>query len=237
MLIAPFNLPWGSSIYARIIAKNVVGDSQTSDVGNGAIILTQPDKPIALSDNAAVTSSNQIALTWNEGTDDGGSPVIDYTISYKEQDSIDGYEVKEGVTDTFTTVTGLTQGTTYQIKVQARNLHGLSEFSDEIEVLAAQVPDQPNTPTTTIAAEYVQISWNVPDDRGSALLGYTIYIRKSDGTFDIDVTDCNGATQEILDAASCLVPISTLRASSFQLDWGSSVYVKVAAYNVYGYSF
>jgi len=32
----PYSLPWGSSIYAKVIAINGNGDSLTSDVGNGA---------------------------------------------------------------------------------------------------------------------------------------------------------------------------------------------------------
>jgi hypothetical protein len=105
--------------------------------------------------------------------------------------------------------------------------------------LAAQIPDQPTNVQTTIAGDNVLISWDTPNARGSPLLGYLIYIRKSDGTtFDHDTTNCDGLTDaQILTDASCLVPISTLRASAFQLPWGSSVYVKIAALNEYGYSF
>jgi hypothetical protein len=57
---------------------------------------------------------------------------------------------------------------------------------------------------TTISGEYVKISWDTPDARGSPLLGYLIYIRKSDGTtFDIDNTDCDGSQPAILAAAEC----------------------------------
>jgi hypothetical protein len=45
---APFNLVWGSSVYAKVIAGNVVGSSQASSIGNGAVILTVPDSPINL---------------------------------------------------------------------------------------------------------------------------------------------------------------------------------------------
>jgi hypothetical protein len=141
LVIAPFNLPWGSSIYATITAANIVGDSLASEPGNGAIILTNPDAPLNLANDPAITTANQIAITWNEGTNDGGSPVVDYTISYKEQNSIDGYEEDTGVPSSPYTITGLTQGITYQVKIQGRNEYGLSDFSDEITVLVAQIPD------------------------------------------------------------------------------------------------
>ena len=46
-------------------------------------MLTIPDKPLALANDASVTLADQIGLTWNEGSDNGGSPVIDYTVSFK----------------------------------------------------------------------------------------------------------------------------------------------------------
>lgn len=44
---APFNLPWGSSIYVIISSTNVYGESIYSSVGNGAVILTIPDAPVS----------------------------------------------------------------------------------------------------------------------------------------------------------------------------------------------
>ena len=45
LIVEPFSLEWGSSIYAKIIATNVIGNSLISDAGNGAVILTSPDAP------------------------------------------------------------------------------------------------------------------------------------------------------------------------------------------------
>jgi hypothetical protein len=41
----PFNLEWGSSVYAKVVASNIYGDSLASSVGNGAIITINPDPP------------------------------------------------------------------------------------------------------------------------------------------------------------------------------------------------
>ena len=46
MIDSVFDLPWGSDINAYVIATNVYGFSEASFVGNGATILTNPDKPI-----------------------------------------------------------------------------------------------------------------------------------------------------------------------------------------------
>lgn len=61
---APFSHDWGASIYAKVSATNIVGSSDESQVGNGALILTQPDAPINLSDDTSLTDHTQIGLTW-----------------------------------------------------------------------------------------------------------------------------------------------------------------------------
>lgn len=50
---APFNLPWGASIFATVTASNIVNPSLTSPPGSGSIILTAPDKPLSLTNVAS----------------------------------------------------------------------------------------------------------------------------------------------------------------------------------------
>jgi hypothetical protein len=78
----PFNLAWGASVFAKVSAINIVDTSLSSLAGNGAIILTYPDAPTLLANNPAVTTAIAIGLTWSNGAATGGTPVIDYRISY-----------------------------------------------------------------------------------------------------------------------------------------------------------
>lgn len=112
---APFNIDWGSSIYAKVVAGNSYGDSLVSDAGNGATILTNPDAPLNLANKPDDTNSNQISITWQQGLFAGGSPVLDYKISY-DQASGNWVEVTT-LTDTTYTLNGLTPGDTYAIVV------------------------------------------------------------------------------------------------------------------------
>ena len=66
--VSPFNLPWGSSIYAKISATNVVGTSDFTNAGNGGIILTYPDPPQTLTNIAATTTASVIAFSWTAGS-------------------------------------------------------------------------------------------------------------------------------------------------------------------------
>ncbi len=79
---SPYNHPWGASIFATVLATNAVGSSSASTPGNGAKITTYPDPPTSLANNAAVTSSSVIALTWVGPTVFGGTALIDYRVSW-----------------------------------------------------------------------------------------------------------------------------------------------------------
>ncbi len=53
----PFTHEWGSSIWAKVSANNVIGLGPYSAIGNGAIMLTTPDPPINFFNNPDVTNS------------------------------------------------------------------------------------------------------------------------------------------------------------------------------------
>jgi len=55
LIIYPYDIAWGSKIYAKVVATNVKGSSLISDSGTGAIILTNPDAPLALANVATIT--------------------------------------------------------------------------------------------------------------------------------------------------------------------------------------
>jgi hypothetical protein len=133
---APFNLVWGASVSAKVSATNSAGQSLVSSAGNGAVILTTPGAPINLANQVSVTSGSQIGLTWAAGLDSGGSPVIDYTLSYDQGTGIFVVFIS-GITATTYTATGLTSGTTYKFYVQARNVFVTSSNSATVSILAA----------------------------------------------------------------------------------------------------
>ena len=51
----PFTLDWGDSVYYKMTATNAVGTSGESQAGNGGILLTNPDTPFDLLNDASVT--------------------------------------------------------------------------------------------------------------------------------------------------------------------------------------
>ena len=78
----PYTLVWGDSIYATVLATNSVGSSAASDPGNGAVITTYPNPPSLLANNAGITSTTVIGLTWVSPTVFGGTAVINYEVGW-----------------------------------------------------------------------------------------------------------------------------------------------------------
>lgn len=77
--------------------------------------------------------------------------MIDFKIMYDGGSGSGTYTtLATGVTSLTYTATGLTAGTTYAFKVYSRNSDGFSFGSSSVSILAAQVPDTPSAPTTTI---------------------------------------------------------------------------------------
>ena len=139
------------------------------------------------------------------------------------------------MTDTFYTAESLTPGNTYKFKVQSRNSVGYSPFSNEVSILAAQVPSTPEAPLTILSGTSVIISWLVPYNGGSTITSYTITIRESDGvTFSEDATSCDGSDPTIMAQKRCVVSFDVFRGEQFNLPWGSSIYAKVYAKNIMG---
>ena len=79
---------------------------------------------------------------------------------------------------TSTTVTGLTQGTTYTFKVEAINPTGTgpaSAASNPVTPAGAVVPTAPTGVQAAAASNSAKVSWTAPDSDGdSAITGYTV---------------------------------------------------------------
>lgn len=60
----------------------------------------------------------------------------------------------------------------YKFKIEARNNYGYSDFSDEVTIICATVPEVPSPPTTSNVNEFVQIDWVPPVSNGLPITSY-----------------------------------------------------------------
>lgn len=218
-------------------AQNAYGISSRSDVGNGAIILTNPSAPVSLIENQVPKSATTIGMTWQDGFSNGGIEIIDYRVSFDQGTGLtnfvilaDALVLKEYV------ATGLTSGTTYTFKVQARNSFGFSLYSTTLKVLCAFVPEKPVAPVSTIETNTVVLTWTAPYDNGSPLTKYTIGIKDSQGNYLTTVPGCDGTSTVVITARKCVVALADLTSSPFNLELGDEISVRIMAHNIYGAS-
>lgn len=177
---APFNIPWGSSVYAKVSAINDYGESNFSTEGNGGIIITKPDAPQNFVENISSRTLNSIGFTWEQGASNGGELVDDFRIYYdrglgESELLVTHYTQLNYMIDT------LEPGITYGFWVQARNDFGYSDDSVIFYILCATVPDPPVAPSTVTVASDVTVSWLEPNNNGSPITGYKVYMRATDG--------------------------------------------------------
>ena len=104
-----------------------------------------------------------------------------------------------------------------------------------MNILAAQVPETPDAPTTNVVGDDVQINWVAPDDMGSPINDYKIRIVGQDGEDYLYNQDlCANTNPLYLTLSSCSIPIYMLRDWPFSLEWGSSISASLVAVNSYG---
>jgi hypothetical protein len=122
-------------------------------------------------------------------------------------------------------------GATIYVKVRAINAIGTANSLPGNGVIQQATPaSTPAAPTTTVSGTNVSITWAAPADGGSAITGYTVEIRHSEGTTYTAYAGCIGTP------TSCTIAISVLKAAPYNLFVGFSVFARIIATNAIGNS-
>jgi hypothetical protein len=129
------------------------------------------------------------------------------------------------------TLSGLSNGATYEFKVAGENVMGEGVQGSSITLTTDNVPDPPTgVATSDFDASNKQVSWTDGADNGSALTGYTVYIQNQAGT--MTAVTC---TNDELNDGYCVV-LNTELTASLLLILGDSVIAEVVATNSEGSS-
>lgn len=143
-----------------------------------APVATVPDAitNLAASDWGNTTTN----LTWTAPSN-GGSAITDYTVEYRVSGDVGWTSFSDGVSaSSGATVTGLTNGVTYEFRVFAVNSVGSSSASNTASV-TVRAPTAPNAPSGVSATSVfgisggsVSVSFTAPSANGSSITGYTV---------------------------------------------------------------
>jgi titin len=157
-------VPTEGTWYYTFASTNLIGSSGQSPSSS----ITTATVPTAITDLAASTvSDTAINLTWGVPSN-GGSDIVDYTL-YR-----DGVLIDTSSTPGFSDVS-LTQQTSYDYTVYARNNVGLSLISNSVTQFTHGVPAAVSPFTATTAAiDQINLTWTAPNDYNSAITNYII---------------------------------------------------------------
>lgn len=85
--------------------------------------------------------------------------------------------IADGISSRSYTATGLSFGTTYEFKIEARNSYSISSLSDILELYCAFKPEPPTTLVTSNSNDVVVLTWNEPITNGSPITSYEVFVR------------------------------------------------------------
>ena len=163
----------GSSYTFTVTATNVSGTGSASTASKSIVPSTVPGAPTGVVATGA--ASTQSVVSWTAPASYGGSAVIGYTVTPFVGTAAQA-SFSCGLSNPCT-VTGLTNGIAYSLKVTATNVSGTGAASvASSPVVPSMVPGAPTGVVATGAASSQSVvSWTAPSSNGGAAISaYTV---------------------------------------------------------------
>jgi titin len=173
-LVFLHDVPYDGAVRHYFVrAVNVEGEGEPS-----AVVATVPHyAPGAPWGLEVEGGDGRLTLSWEAPTDEGGTPVITYTI-YRRQSGDDEFQevIALPVGRLRHVDDGLDNGLEYLYVVTAWNLAGESEPSDEASAVPAGLPDPPTGVVAVGLNGSARITWSPPEVTGGlAIAGFRVY--------------------------------------------------------------
>lgn len=174
----------GTAYTIKLIAVNAVGDSLASNAVAGTP-KTTPSAPTV----SSVTVGNGTLTVGFSGVTSGGSAITNF--KYSLDNGVTWVAANPVRTVSPLTITGLTNGTTYQVKLLAVNALGDGAESNMLPGTPVSVPSAPTITSITNAVGRFTIGFQAPaTDGGSPITGYKYSI--DNGSTWLNVTGLTG---------------------------------------------
>ena len=153
----------------------------TNSAGDGAWSDSEKDTPYTVPSKPSPTlaSSDQtLTASWSAPSD-GGSAITGYKVRYSVADANSWTTSNVLGSSTLSyAMASLTNGTEYEVQVQATNAAGDSGWSDSAKAKPCTVPSKPAKPTLTPGLQKLTASWSAPNNGGcDDITSYTVRYR------------------------------------------------------------
>ncbi|HTZ44470.1 MAG TPA: fibronectin type III domain-containing protein, partial [Jatrophihabitans sp.] len=162
----------GTGYTFTVHAVNAIGASPASAPSGSVTPVGAPDEPGSVT---ATAGDRSVALSFTPPASDGGASITGYQVSF------DGGLTWQTLPTTASngtlhgTVTGLTNGTSYEVRVRAVNSHGTGTPTPARTVTPATTPGVPTNVSAVAGQGTATVSFTDPiDNGGSAITSYTV---------------------------------------------------------------
>ena len=206
------NLENGTPYTVRLLAVNETYPNDPSDDPDDGTNedtetpRTKPKPPTGV--NISEYGDGYLKVAWTAPEDNGGSALVSFKVQWKES-SVSGWDSPDektvtavsGKTDYETTISSLTNGTEYTVRVLALNgnrpTDNTSDTSNTASGTPSTTPDAPKSVTITNKGDRtLTVTWEPPDELGGlAITNYKVQWMEED---DLDWTspaNDKGATE------------------------------------------
>ncbi|MCU1369045.1 MAG: hypothetical protein JWO77_239 [Ilumatobacteraceae bacterium] len=158
----------------KVAAKNVAGTGVRSAASNSATPNTTPTAPGAPTNVSAYAGNGGATVQWSPARENG-SPITGYVVTPYIGATAQAPRTFNN-SDTFQTITGLTNGSAYTFKVAAKNAIGTSPQSVASDAVTPAGPPGVATGVTAVAGNgNATVSWTAPaSNGGSPITGYEV---------------------------------------------------------------
>ena len=138
-------MPDNTTYEVQVRARNVNGSSPWSPSGEGATAAAPavPDAPAMPTVTATANTRGSLDVMWVAPADNG-STIMDYSLQYRVKGTPNWTVMTAAIVGTSTTLSGMPDGTTYEVQVRARNANGMSEWSPSGEGTTMAAPVLPD---------------------------------------------------------------------------------------------
>ena len=155
----------GTSYDIQLLAVNAAGDgSASSQVTTNPV--TYPQAPTSL---VATPGDQSVSIAFT-APNDGGSAITNYKYSLDGGATFTAFS--PAITASPAVITGLTNGTSYDIQLLAVNVAGDGTASATVASTPRTTPQAPTNLVATPGNQSVSVSFTAPSDGGSAITNY-----------------------------------------------------------------